>query len=41
MDNDPLYYVISTDQPAGWVPPNDFEQQMYQLPHKGDVYNRD
>ena len=40
VNNDPLYYVISPDQPAGWVPPNDFYQQMYQLPHTGSVYNR-
>ena len=41
MDNDPLYYVISTDQPAGWVPPNVFEQKIYQLPHTGAAQNRD
>ena len=28
VDNDPLYYVIRPDQPAGWVPPNAFNQQM-------------
>ena len=32
LDNDPLYYVIIPDQPAGWIPLNAFEQQMYQLP---------
>ena len=41
VDNDPLYYVIRPDQLAGWVPPNDFEHRMYQLPHTGDVYNTD
>ena len=41
VDNDPLYYVIRTDQPSDWVPPNHFEQQMYQLPHNRDMYNRD
>ena len=41
VDKDPLYYVISPDQPEGWVPLNAFEQRMYQLPHTGDVYNRD
>ena len=37
VKNDPLYYVIRPDQTAGWVPPNAFEQQIYQLPHTGDV----
>ena len=41
VDKDPLYYVIRPDQPADWVPPNAFEKRMYQLPHTGDVYNRD
>ena len=41
VDNDPLYYVIIPDQPAGWVPPNAFEQKMYQTPHTRDVYNMD
>ena len=41
VDNDPLYYVVRPDQMAGWVPPNAFEQIMYQLPHTGAVYNRD
>ena len=41
VDNDPIYYAIITDQTAGWVPPNSFDQRMYQLPHTGDVYNRD
>ena len=41
VDNNPLYYVISPDQPAVWVLPNAFEQRMYQLPHTGAVYNRD
>ena len=41
VDNNPLYYVISMDQPGGWVPPNAFEQRMQQLPQTGDVYNRD
>ena len=41
VDNDPLYYVISPDQPSGWVPPNAFKQQMYKLPHTGAVYNMD
>ena len=40
VDNDPLYYLISQDQPAGWVPQNAFEQRMYQLTHTGDMYNR-
>ena len=39
FDIDPLYYVIRLDQPVGWVPPNDFEQWIYQLPHTGTVYN--
>ena len=37
VDNDPLYHVIRTDHPAGWVPPDAFEHQMYQLPHTGAV----
>ena len=41
VDNDPLYYVISPNQPVGWIPPNSFEQQMYQLTHNGYVYNKD
>ena len=41
FDNDHLYYVISPDQPGGWVPQNFFEQRMYQLPHTEAVYNRD
>ena len=41
VNKDPLYYVIRSYQPAYWVPPNAFEQRMYQLPHTGDVYNRD
>ena len=40
VNNDHLYYVIRPDQPAGWVPPNAFEQKMCQLPHTGAVYNR-
>ena len=28
VDNDPLYYVIRPDHPAGWVPTNYFEQKM-------------
>ena len=27
--------------PVGWVPLNPFEKHIYQLPHIGDVYNRD
>ena len=41
VDNDPLYYSIMPDQPAGWVPPNAFAQQMYQLTHTRAVYNSD
>ena len=41
VNNKPLYYVISPDQPAGWVPPNSFEQRMYQLTHTRAVYNRE
>ena len=41
VDNYPLYDVINPDQLAGWVPPNSFEQRMYQLPHNGSVYNRE
>ena len=41
VDNDPLYYVIRPDHPAGWVPPNAFEKRMYQLPHTGTVYYRE
>ena len=41
IDNNPLYYVISPDQLENWVPPNAFDQRMYQLPHTGTVYNRD
>ena len=41
VDNNPLYYVIRPDEPAGWVPPNAFEQRMYQFPHTGSVCNRD
>ena len=41
VDNDPIYYLISLDQPTGWVPPNAFEERMYQLPRTGAVYNRD
>ena len=28
VNNNPLYGVIRPDHTAGWVPPNDFEQQM-------------
>ena len=41
VNTDPLYYVISPDQPVGWAPPNSFYQKMYQLPHTGSVYNKD
>ena len=41
VDNNPSYDLIRPDQPADWVPPNAFDQWMYQLPHTGDVYNRD
>ena len=41
VDKNPIYYVISTDQPAVWVPPNVFKQKIYQLPHTGAVQNRD
>ena len=40
VDKDPLYYVISPDHPAGWVPPNAFEKRMHQLTHTWAVYNR-
>ena len=40
-DNDPLYAVIRLDHPEGWVPPNAFEQRVYQMPHTGYVHNRD
>ena len=40
VNNNPLYYVIRPDQPAGWVPPNTFEHHRCQLPHTGAVYNR-
>ena len=41
VDNNRIYDVIRPDQPSVWVPPNAFEQRMYQLPHTGDVCNRD
>ena len=41
LDNDPLYYLIRMNQSEGCFPSNDFEQQMYQLPHTGNVYNRE
>ena len=41
VNNDPLYYVIRSDHPAGgWVPPTAFVQEAYQLSHTGSVYNR-
>ena len=40
VNNKPLYSVISSDQPVGWVPSNASGQRVYQLPHTGDVYNR-
>ena len=41
VDNDPLYYIIRPDHPAGLVSPNSFKQRMYQLPHTRAVYNRE
>ena len=41
INNDPLYDVIRPDHPSGWVPPNSFEQRMYQMPNTRAVYNRD
>ena len=40
VDHNPLYYVISPDQPVGWVPQNASGHRVYQLPHIGAVYNR-
>ena len=41
VDNNRIYDVIRPDQPSVWVPPNAFEQRMYQLPHTGALNNRD
>ena len=41
VDNYPLCYVIRPDHLVLWVPLDAFEQQMYQLPHTGAMYNRD
>ena len=38
---DPSYSIIRPYHPVGWVPLNPFEKHIYQLPHIGDVYNRD
>ena len=40
VDNNRIYDVIRPDQPSVWVPPNAFEQRMYQLPHTGALNNR-